>query len=191
MIADHQEVLNRFHRVLVQEFGSRYPRDLSASLTVADIYYDVVPFQTLRDQLGVASISDYEHALLRLLAGQGGVLEMESLADRQKLQRHLDSRKPDAGFFRDLLAAGVRVCPTSEDKPLARDERKDLPVFQECPSCIEPLPQPAEVNFCPFCGGDLRRVLCVSCDEKLKLGWRFCVACGTEVEPRGGPLTPH
>jgi rRNA maturation endonuclease Nob1 len=61
--------------------------------------------------------------------------------------------------------------------------KADLPHFKDCPSCSEALPQEAGVNFCPFCGDDLRRVLCPSCSRKLKLNWKFCVGCGTEMEP--------
>ncbi len=117
MMADQQEVLHRFHRVLVREFGSKYSGDLSASLTVADIYYNLVPFRTRHDELGVESMNEYEQALLRLLAGQGGFLEMESIADLQRVQRHVDSRNPDPGVFRDFLPAGVRICSAAEERP--------------------------------------------------------------------------
>jgi hypothetical protein len=191
MMADQQEVLHRIHRVLVREAGSRYPGELSASLTVADIYYELVPFQTRQAELGVQSVIEYEQALLRLLAGQGGFLEMESIADRQRVQRHVDSRNPDPGVFRDFLTAGVRICSAAEEMPLAGDERKDVPHFEDCPSCSEALPQQAGVSFCPFCGSDQRRVLCVSCNEALRFDWQFCIACGTGVEPQSGLLLPH
>ena len=42
---DVQDVLGRFHRVLVREVLSRSPGTLTAPLTVGDIYYDLVPFE--------------------------------------------------------------------------------------------------------------------------------------------------
>jgi hypothetical protein len=57
------------------------------------------------------------------------------------------------------------------------------PPFHDCPSCSETLPQHTEVRFCPFCGSNVQRVLCDSCGEKLRVIWRYCVACGTEVQP--------
>jgi hypothetical protein len=191
MMPDQQEVLSRFHQVLVETSGSRYSRDRSASLTVYDIYYNLVPFQDWQDELGLESVLDYERALLRLLAGQGGFLEMESLADRQKLQRLVDSGRPDPGLIRDYLSAGVCIRSRGDKESPEVEEAKDLPHFEDCPSCSDPLPQQAGVNFCPFCGTDVRRVLCVSCEEKLKLEWRYCIACGTEVEKARGALALH
>ena len=63
---------------------------------------------------------------------------------------------------------------------------EDFPLFEDCPSCQEPLPQQARVRFCPFCGVNVQRVLCPSCGEKLKLDWQFCIACGTPVESETG-----
>jgi hypothetical protein len=192
MMADQQEALHRFHRVLVREVGSKYLGNPNASLTVQEIYYDLVPFQARHDELGVESMNEYEQTLLRLLAGHGGFLEMESIADRQRVQRHVDSRNSDPGIFREFLTAGVRFCsPVELKEPLSGDEKKDLPHFEDCLSCREPLPQETGVGFCPSCGSDLRRVPCVSCGEQLRLDWKFCVGCGTEVEPQRAPLRPH
>jgi hypothetical protein len=215
MMHDQQEVLDRFRRVLVREVASRFPKKHRASFTVADIYHELVPFQTRGDELGVASVLDYEEALLRLLAGQEGLLELEAIADRHKLQQHLHSRSPGPGLIHDFLAAGVQISlpeeepsPAEEERVLAEDERstaedekavdekavyqkKDLPWFENCPSCSDPVPRKAGVSFCPFCGSDLRRVLCLSCGEALNLNWRFCIACGVEVESQGGTAGPH
>ena len=76
---------------------------------------------------------------------------MESIADRQRVQRHVDSRNADPGIFRDFLTAGVRICSPAEERPLTGDERKDVPHFEDCPSCSEPLPEQAGASFCPFC----------------------------------------
>jgi hypothetical protein len=121
MMADQQEVLQRFHSVLAQELDSRRGWNRGSSLTVSDIYFDLVPFQSLRKKLGVDSVFDYERALLQLLAGQGGFLEMEYIGDRHKLQRQLESGRPDPDLFRELLPAGVRLRSAVEEEPLAGD----------------------------------------------------------------------
>jgi hypothetical protein len=247
MMHDQQEVVDRFRRVLVREVSSRYPQKQSASFTVADIYHELVPFQTRGDELGVASVLDYEEALLRLLAGQEGLLELEAIADRHKLQQHLHSRSPGPGLIHDFLAAGVQISlpeeerlpaeeegssaeearssgeeerspaaevrspvteegfpteverspaegersPVEEEGSPAGDEKKDLPWFENCPSCRDPVPEKVRVNFCPLCGCDLRRVPCPSCGETLELNWRFCIACGVEVKSRKDQTDPH
>ncbi|MGD2124296.1 MAG: zinc ribbon domain-containing protein [Gemmatimonadota bacterium] len=229
MQTDHTELLTRFDRRLQDQFILRHADEKHLALTVADIYYDLVPFETSQKELGVESVFDYERALLLLLAREGGCLEIESLADRQKLQQKVNQWSPDPGLLRDFLSVGVRVRPSPrQEKPeipvdaapakdetmeLDRDpavgepremnktvdvdpslevaaEKADLPHFQECPSCVEPLPQRAGVNFCPFCGEDVRRNICGACDQKLKLSWRYCIACGTEVES-ASPFGPH
>jgi hypothetical protein len=188
---DGQTVLQRFHSVLAQELGSRHGWNQTASLTVADIYFDLIPFQTLRKELGVDSVFEYERALLRLLAGQGGFLELEYIGDRHKLQRHLDSGVSDPDLFRELLPAGVRVCTPPEEGLVSLEEEGETEPFQDCPSCSEALPRKSGMNFCPFCGDDLRRAPCVSCQEKLRLHWRFCIACGAEVAQAPGTSQRH
>ena len=188
---DPQSVVQRFHSVLAQELGSRHGKNLSSSLTVADIYFDLLPFNTVRKELGVESVFDYERALLRLLAGQGGFLELEYIGDRHKLERQLASGVPDPDLFRELLPAGVRIRSLPEEVPAKPETEEAGPVKRECPSCAGALPKKGGVKFCPFCGDDVRRTPCVSCEEDLRLNWRFCIACGTEVAQKEGSYLAH
>ena len=275
MTFDEQEVLGRFHRALVREIHTRNPGDLNAPFSVAEIYQNLVPYRTHRDELGVEMNADYEHALLRLLAGEGDFLTIESKTARQELRDELDSPNPNTGLYRDFAAADVQlnsdkldveyldelaqggVSETLDDEepmevevmdedvvvdefdtdgasdgefeklevePLGADlgpiknedaedldsegipaevsveddssemkdagpvegetteNDEDLPHFENCPWCKESLPQQARVRFCPFCGSNVQLVPCPACGEELRLNWRFCVACGTEVE---------
>ena len=179
---DVQDVLGRFHRVLVREVLSRSPGTLTAPLTVGDIYYDLVPFETRQKELGIESVLDYEHALLQLLAGQGGYVKLEYIADRQRIQRHANSLYPSPGLYREFLSSGIRISPIAEAQPPVEEKEEDLRHFENCPSCSEEIPQRASAKFCAFCGTNLQRVLCPSCGEKLLLEWRFCISCGTRVE---------
>jgi hypothetical protein len=233
MYADQNDLLTHFQHRLREEAALRGKKASESSLTVADIYYELLPFETCRKELGVESILDYEHALLRLLADEGGCVEIESLADRQRLQREANGWSPDPGVLRDFFSVGVRISSPivegreaeeatgaeeavqmhetpEKEKNVDMDEtletagtheiggtlempRKgpESPHYVNCPSCTETLPQQARVNFCPFCGEDVRRNICVSCDEKLKLNWRFCIACGREVEVKGSTIGSH
>jgi hypothetical protein len=270
MTFDEQEVLGRFHRALVREIHARNPEHLKAPFTVAEIYQNLVPYRTHRDEIGVEMNADYEHVLLRLLAGEGDYLSIESRTARQEIREELDSPNPNIGLYRDFAAADVRLnperldpamleegdgpvaaAPPFEDEPLeveymsegvvgegfdgdgnadgayerleveplganlgpveehlkeideadapgevsdgiqgsedegdgtAVGDTEDLPPFENCPWCREKLPQQARVRFCPFCGSNVQLVPCPACGEELKLNWRFCIACGTEVE---------
>ena len=50
-----------------------------------------------------------------------------------------------------------------------------------CKWCHSDLPNPDTLNYCPFCGTDLRLVPCGSCGAELGPGWRFCASCGSEA----------
>ena len=180
------DVLSRFHEILVREFGSRCPWDLSASLTVADIYHNLVPYQARRDELGVSTISEYEHALLRLLAGQGDFLTVESTPTRERIRTELQSADPDVGIYRDFYSAGVRLNPDKVEMPLVSTQEEGLPPFENCAFCQEAVPQESRVKFCPSCGKSVELVPCPGCGEELSHTWRYCVVCGVEVgSPRG------
>lgn len=246
MTNDEQGVLGRFHGALVREIQAKHPEHISSPFTVAEIYQNLVPYRTHRDEIGVEMNADYEHALLRLLAGEGDYLSIESRTARQEIQEELDSPNPNTGLYRDFAAADVRLNPNMLDETLleeisqevaavvhtddesmevevmeeddqeegGRDEGvfegefekleveplganlepleeveepgeelvPDLPPFENCPWCREALPQQARVRFCPFCGSNVQLVPCPECGEELRLNWRFCIACGTEVD---------
>jgi hypothetical protein len=281
MTFDEQEILGRFHRALVREIRAKDPDHITSPFTVAEIYQNLVPYRTHRDEIGVEMNADYEHALLRLLAGDGGYLSIESRTARQEIREELESPNPNTGLYRDFAAADVRLNPDKlddglleglaeeepttsiDDAPLELDslvdevgepgmvddgtenepferleveplgaslgpiddqeppeevdseeypvelsdeegdfviegeEVSDVEPVQEvesveeeeqfahpenCPWCRESLPQQTGVKFCPFCGSNVQLVPCPSCGEELRINWRFCIACGTEVE---------
>jgi predicted amidophosphoribosyltransferase len=62
-----------------------------------------------------------------------------------------------------------------------RVEAKPSPTAAACPWCRAELPPRDNLNFCPFCGTDLKVVPCKECGEELEPDWRFCIACGVEV----------
>jgi hypothetical protein len=267
MTFEEQDVLRRFHRALVRELQAQ-GGTLDTPFTVAEIYQNLVPYRTHRDELSVEMNADYEHALLRLLGGEGDFLTIESRTARQEIQDELASPNPNTGLFRDFAAADVRLNPhlldealmelssqegemTAEEAPVeqaegtedvgvsqAEDhgvgegeeeeaealdspglapevsedmtaaaeaegeegswgddlvegeksveagaaEEEDRSPFEACPWCRENLPQRGGVKFCPFCGSNVQLVPCPTCGEELELNWRFCIACGMEVD---------
>jgi hypothetical protein len=110
MMVDSREVLTRLGEVLIEKIEAKKTNGGNLHLTVQDIYYDLVPFYSYQKELGIECVFDYERALLQLLAGQGGVVELESLAEKQKLEKHVNSFRIDPSVLRDFLTAGVRVC---------------------------------------------------------------------------------
>ena len=198
-----QDVLASFHRVLVEEIRSKRPDYLKGPFTVAEIYQDLVPYPTHRDRIGVEMNGDYEDALMRLLAGEGGYLVLESEHALKQLRTELQSRNPNTGVYREFAAVDVRLNPEllNGEEPagatvdVPTDEEHDVTEAQSaegddeatasadgdtCRWCRAPLPARDNLNFCPYCGTDIHAVPCASCGEELEPDWRFCIACGTE-----------
>jgi hypothetical protein len=111
MSFETSEILGRFHRALVTEIRKSNPAYLDGPFTVAEIYQNLVPYRTHRDEIGVEMNADYEDALLRLLAGEGDYLVIESKEARQTIREELDASNPNTGIFRDFAAADVRLNP--------------------------------------------------------------------------------
>ena len=85
------DVIGRFHQALVGEIRERRPEYLHGPFTVAEIYQNLVPYGTHRDLIGVEMNGDYEDALTRMLAGEGGYLILESEDALRLLQHELQS----------------------------------------------------------------------------------------------------
>ena len=200
-------VLESFHRTLIEEIQMHRPEYLTGPFTVAEIYQNLVPYGSHRDRIGVQMNGDYEDALLRLLAGEGGYLILESEPALRDLREELRTPNPNTGLYREYAAVDVRLNPSVLDLT-SIDERTDdaesangapqeigvppgedpfetreaaTPSAHACLWCRAELPARDNLNFCPFCGTDLHVVPCKKCGEELEPNWRFCIACGTEV----------
>ena len=111
MIMDTNDILTRFHRTLVEEIRNRRPEYLQEPFTVAEIYQNLVPYGTHRDRLGIQMNGDYEDALLRILAGEGGYLILDSEPALRVLRQELESSNPNTGVYREYAAVDVRLDP--------------------------------------------------------------------------------
>ena len=55
-------------------------------------------------------------------------------------------------------------------------------VLTVCHWCRETLPACELVNYCPFCGSDVRpSPSCQECGEAMEARWHFCISCGADV----------
>lgn len=76
-------------------------------------------------------------------------------------------------------ASGTDAVETSDESDSAEGDSPEGD-SEVCHWCRADLPERSVVNFCPFCGSDLRLTPCGECGEELQAGWRFCPGCGTE-----------
>lgn len=183
------DVLARFHGTLVEEILARRPEYLHAPFTVAEIYQNLVPYGTHRDRIGVEMNGDYEAALLRLLAGEGGYLVIESDPALRVLREELDSTNPNTGLYREFAAVDVRLNPSALPGGASQEPRAaavtEVPMTMEDvaaeapPRPVRPTPPPeaaagsgAEApEACPWCRAQLPR----------RANLNFCPFCGTDV----------
>lgn len=107
------EVVTRLYRCLAEELRAR-GHSGDDPLTVSDIYEDLVPYQAVRSALGVELKADYEHALLRLLAGERDLLRLEPDEARDELRREAEAPYPFVGLFRNFATSTVHVTHPAE-----------------------------------------------------------------------------
>jgi hypothetical protein len=137
MTQDPQDVLGRFHNVLVREIRTNNPDYLDGPFSVAEIYQNLVPYRTHREEIGVEINADYEHALLQLLVGDGDYLTIESRTARQEIREELDSPNPNTGLYRDFAAADVRLNPEKVGETLVGLEGPEIEAVDEMGSAPE------------------------------------------------------
>jgi hypothetical protein len=165
----------------------------------ADVYERLVPYRSNRSRLNVATHQDYEMAVLRLLAGERGYVQLEPDNVREAMQREIATINPDPAYFRSFPDAQVMVNGRAAERVLLAD-RAYAPINPEEDEGLvdttgeNPIPahfvpptafdtpaasrRPSEslsANQCEYCGG----VLPANRDA------RFCPHCG---QPREGEL---
>jgi hypothetical protein len=101
-------VLDRIFDRLVRTLSAGGPDQLRAPFTVAEIVQSLVPYRTYRNELGVDTLQDYEHAVLEMLAGERGwlVCDPDTVT---VIKKELGSPDPDTGLLRRLQTVEVRM----------------------------------------------------------------------------------
>jgi hypothetical protein len=95
-------------------------REPGTAVTVGDIYQHLVPYRTVRSELGFGELAEYEHALLRLLSGERDYLVVERADVQEEFQRELRTTNPILGVYRDYADVGVYMNPYAPE-PAAPD----------------------------------------------------------------------
>ena len=183
----------RLFAALVREIRTKWPEYLDSRFTVAEIYQNLIPWRSHRNAMDIATSAEYEQALLRLLAGEGDYLALESQAARQEIQAELEARFPNTGLYRDFAAVGVRLNPSrlparaggpghteasasnlpDQDTPGVAEREPDA-----APGITAPAAAPAQAD-----DGAAAGKVCSGCDRELPdiEGVRFCPFCGQDA----------
>ncbi len=128
-------VLDRIFERLLRTLSAGGPDQLRSPFTVAEIVQSLVPYRTYRNELGVDTLQDYEHAVLEMLAGERGWLVCDP-DTVMVIKKELASPDPDTGLLRRLQTVEVRVgairMPVLDEvrSPIARED-EDAPAEAE------------------------------------------------------------
>jgi hypothetical protein len=172
----------------------------------ADVYERLVPYRSNRSRLNVATHQDYEMAVLRLLAGERGYVQLEPETVRDAMQREVAGTNPDPAYFRSFPDAQVMVNGRAAERVLLADRAYAPPSASDDDELSDstgenPIPPPVipqstirnpqsagytlAANQCEYCGGVLptnRDVhFCPHCGQP-QAGDLKCPACGGAVD---------
>jgi hypothetical protein len=107
---EDRAMLDRLHERLTEALQQRAD-PYGAPVTVAEIYQELVPYRAVRGEVGFAMNADYEHALLRLLSGEGERVRLEPASARDVIVHELRSPNPNVSVYREYAACEVWVTP--------------------------------------------------------------------------------
>lgn len=118
--------VGRLYEALRDALGRRPGAGGRSEVTVSEIYQTLVPYARARADLGFEMNADYEHALMRLLAGEGGFARLEQSEARAHLARELASANPDVTLYRKFAASTLRLAePVAASPTPAGTSRAD------------------------------------------------------------------
>ena len=197
--------LERLFRLIVNSLSTTDPARLRRAIPLADIRDSIAPYRATRRALQWESSEDYELALMRLCAGEGGFARLDNEDLGRAFAHEIKSRNPDLTLLRQHERVGLILnpwslpnhdpheayAPPAPPESKARSQRKPVKAVQDarptapsrCPRCRADLPVGRVVNFCPQCGYDQRHPHCSQCSAELEAHWRHCVICGIAVNP--------
>ena len=126
-------MLDRFAQGLARIVHEERPEALSRPITVAELYQDIAPYRRMRELAGLEMHADYEHALIRFLAGEGGYARLDPETAADELGIEAESSDPDLSLYRKFAACDVRLSLPQPSGRLASDD---------APRPVPPAPPP-------------------------------------------------
>ena len=195
--------LERLYRRLVQQLAATDPARLHRPLPLDEIVHSLVPYRVHRRALGVDTSEEYELVLMRLCAGEGGLVRTEPEEARARFAEELGSSNPDLAALHSFESVLITLRP----EPLSRVLDSTDPELEPEPAPLpeipglealaeledeggpdpdpETIPEPEAPSRCAYCGGRLpsgRAVnFCPHCGQNQTA--MLCPGCRSEVEP--------
>jgi Double zinc ribbon len=199
--------LERFFILLVRNVAAGDPARLAKPLFLVDIRNSILPYRANRRALQMESSEDYELALLRFCAGEGGFARTGPDEVHDEFVKELASSNPDLTVIQrhedavvhlDAKAVAKALDPEPELAFAPPDQRHAPPAQKKPPAtpvrsvgrsgssktcgvCGGKLPSGRSAKFCPHCGKSQTSSRCPGCQAELEAGWRHCVSCGASL----------
>jgi len=179
--------LDRLAFRLQRVVRERFPETSQPTFTLGDLEEKLLPFREARRELAVSDAAAYDRTMLRLVAGERGVLAADPRL-QEACRQTLAAPSPTLALIRAWSATPLHLVSTLMTPAFMPDpssaERGDAAPEEPttCRYCAGVLPR-RPVTFCPHCGVDLTRQQCPACSTELEVGWKFCVTCGRAAEP--------
>jgi hypothetical protein len=114
--------VQRLFRCLVRTLASATPERLHDAFRIAELHEQILPYRRFRRELRLEAIEDYEMAILRLLAGEGGLASVEPEEVRDLLAHEARAINPSPGVFRGYGEATVRLDAAAVEHLLREEE---------------------------------------------------------------------
>ncbi len=121
--------VTRLFRKLVGVLADADPAQLREPFRVADLYERILPYRRFKRDLKFDSVEDYDMAVLRLLAGDGGYAAVEPIEAREAIALEADAVRPDTDAFRAFGNATVRLQERAVQSVLTEEWAFAPPVF--------------------------------------------------------------
>lgn len=181
---DEDRLLARLNDLVVEELRRRgHPAD--RPVTIGELCDEIAPYGAVRTALDVEIKADYDHAILRFLAGAGHHVRLEPDEVREELQRVLAAPYPDVGAYREFAAARAWIDFTPPPEPVAPDAG---PADAERERDADDGPDEDEAAASdveePDAGGFVERA-------PIRIHRKAEAAEGSEIAPHPGPLVPR
>jgi hypothetical protein len=116
---EDREAVFRLYERLAEALQRTRPAGFDAPVSVAEIYQELVPYRAVRSEVGFGMNADYEHVLLRLLAGEAELVRLEPDTAREEILRELRSANPNVSVYRAYAGCDVWVRPRAGAQPRA------------------------------------------------------------------------
>lgn len=169
--------VDRMFQVLVRALRAEQPAADGKTFTAAELHDQVLPYRHFRRELAIETNRDYELALMQLLSGARGYLDVDERL-KDVLGRELGVATPDPARLRDVADAQVSLNPAKRNAvPSVRWSGAIRVESTVCRYCGGDLPL-ALAHFCPQCGQNLDVATCPACGADVEADWKYCVACG-------------